>query len=458
MRTQARGQTDVVAATAADLFAPPRDRAAAEARRRGGARGARPRDRARRGGTVAGGLRRRRSSAPATRTARRWAALGRPVVPEPARQPDARAEHPRDGGAGAERHARTVVGAVRDHAERLGGPAGGAPLDRRAAARRRDRARARPARRRRDRAAGRAPDPPHRAAAARVAAGDLDTRVALEGSTEERSLARSFNEMTDRIRDMLGRQQAFVADASHQLRTPLSGAAAAARGGERGGRLAGGRGGAGRRRARGRPHRSARRRAARAVERRRARRVGRADRPRRRRCVGASPVGAARARAEPSMSCSRIRRRRRSCRRARADVDRALDALVENALRYAPAGSTVELRAVGETIEVVDEGPGIEPDEAEAVFERFHRGASRAPPPGGTGLGLTIARDARAPLGGRRDARESSRDRCGSARRAAPAALGRRFAGGPLASCRCTRARCSPGSPSGSSGSRSQPA
>ncbi|HEU4702250.1 MAG TPA: HAMP domain-containing protein, partial [Conexibacter sp.] len=45
-----------------------------------------------------------------------------------------------------------------------------------------------------------------RAAAARVAGGDLDTRVALEGSTEERSLARSFNDMTDRIRVMLGRQ------------------------------------------------------------------------------------------------------------------------------------------------------------------------------------------------------------------------------------------------------------
>jgi len=77
---------------------------------------------------------------------------------------------------------------------------------------------------------------------------------------------------------------------------------------------------------------------------------------------------------------------------ARADVDRALDALVENALRYAPRGSTVSLRAHGEAIEVLDEGPGIAPGEQEVVFERFHRGAAGRRAPGSTGLGLTIAR------------------------------------------------------------------
>ena len=45
------------------------------------------------------------------------------------------------------------------------------------------------------------------------------------------------------------------------------------------------------------------------------------------------------------------------------------------------------------TIEVADEGPGIPPDEAERVFERFHRvDAARAARDGGTGLGLAIAR------------------------------------------------------------------
>ncbi len=60
-------------------------------------------------------------------------------------------------------------------------------------------------------------------AARRVAEGDLDTTVAVEGSTEQRSLARTFNEMTQRIKRLLRVQQDFVADASHQLRTPLTG-------------------------------------------------------------------------------------------------------------------------------------------------------------------------------------------------------------------------------------------
>jgi two-component system, OmpR family, sensor kinase len=60
-------------------------------------------------------------------------------------------------------------------------------------------------------------------AARRVAAGDLTARAAIEGSTEQRELARTFNEMTERVRRLLRSQQDFVADASHQLRTPLTG-------------------------------------------------------------------------------------------------------------------------------------------------------------------------------------------------------------------------------------------
>ena len=57
----------------------------------------------------------------------------------------------------------------------------------------------------------------------RVADGDLDASVAVEGSAEQRSLARTFNEMTQRVKRLLRVQQDFVADASHQLRTPLTG-------------------------------------------------------------------------------------------------------------------------------------------------------------------------------------------------------------------------------------------
>ena len=77
---------------------------------------------------------------------------------------------------------------------------------------------------------------------------------------------------------------------------------------------------------------------------------------------------------------------------ARTDLDRIVDVLVENALAYAPAGSRVLIRGAGTSIEVLDEGHGIGPDEQELVFERFHRGRAGRAGPAGTGLGLSIAR------------------------------------------------------------------
>jgi signal transduction histidine kinase len=64
---------------------------------------------------------------------------------------------------------------------------------------------------------------------------------------------------------------------------------------------------------------------------------------------------------------------------------------VENALLY--GNGNVDVRAAPGTLEVLDRGPGLAPDEFAAVFERFHRGRAGRAGPSGTGLGLAIARE-----------------------------------------------------------------
>ncbi len=71
--------------------------------------------------------------------------------------------------------------------------------------------------------------------------------------------------------------------------------------------------------------------------------------------------------------------------------------LVDNALRYAPAGSAITLSVVSEgpwaVACVSDTGPGISAKDLPHIFERFYRGEeARRVDPSGTGLGLAIAR------------------------------------------------------------------
>lgn len=81
-------------------------------------------------------------------------------------------------------------------------------------------------------------------------------------------------------------------------------------------------------------------------------------------------------------------------------IERVLGNLIENALRFSPAGSPVVVRAEhGATelrIHVLDRGPGISADERAVLFQPFRRGTG-----GGSGLGLAIARGFAEANGGR---------------------------------------------------------
>jgi two-component system, OmpR family, sensor histidine kinase KdpD len=75
-------------------------------------------------------------------------------------------------------------------------------------------------------------------------------------------------------------------------------------------------------------------------------------------------------------------------------IEQAVAKLLANAASYAPARLPIEIDAEYDKtrliISVSDRGPGLSPDAAERVFEKFYRGDSRKP--GGLGLGLSIAR------------------------------------------------------------------
>jgi two-component system, OmpR family, phosphate regulon sensor histidine kinase PhoR len=83
----------------------------------------------------------------------------------------------------------------------------------------------------------------------------------------------------------------------------------------------------------------------------------------------------------------------------RKAMEHILINLVSNAFKYTPANGTVEVTAHAPTpnrvrIEVLDDGPGIDPAHRERIFERFFRvDSGRSRDMGGTGLGLSIVKN-----------------------------------------------------------------
>jgi len=89
-------------------------------------------------------------------------------------------------------------------------------------------------------------------------------------------------------------------------------------------------------------------------------------------------------------------------------IEQVLTNLLENAARYSPPDSTITIRAFEQdekvAVEVIDQGPGIPPEDLPHIWERFHRvEKSRSRSLGGTGLGLAIVKQIIEAHGGRVD-------------------------------------------------------
>jgi two-component system sensor histidine kinase MprB len=78
---------------------------------------------------------------------------------------------------------------------------------------------------------------------------------------------------------------------------------------------------------------------------------------------------------------------------------RAINNLLDNAAKHSPDGGTVEIELRGGMLTVRDHGPGIDPVDLPHVFDRFHRGANARGRPG-SGLGLAIVRQVAEAHGG----------------------------------------------------------
>ena len=222
--------------------------------------------------------------------------------------------------------------------------------------------------------------------ARRVEEGELDARAEVTGASEQREVALAFNDMTERLAQSLEAQREFVGNASHQLRTPLTGLrlrleAAGLKSSD--------------------PAVEHELQLAEAEVERLTRLLNalltlarEGDRPALRAPVSLRRVSeAAHERWLPRAEESGHRLELDGgddafVRAGEEDAAIVLDNLIENALVYSPPGTLVTISWSDDgRLAVLDEGPGVPPGEERQLFERFRRGRSERP---GTGLGLAI--------------------------------------------------------------------
>jgi two-component system heavy metal sensor histidine kinase CusS len=233
------------------------------------------------------------------------------------------------------------------------------------------------------------------AVARAVAAGDLSARIgALSKDPEIARLGRDVDEMISRLTVLLETQQLFIANASHELRSPI-----AALLGELSLALRRERDAASYREAIGEALGAARSLKILADDMLTLARIGATDVALER--VSLSDV--TRAAVESTREAAETKNVRVEivCGKSRVeghpgDLTRLLRNLVENAIRHSPPGGSVRIETRSDSgsayMQVSDDGPGVPPDLRERIFEPFFRLAADRADETGAGLGLAIGR------------------------------------------------------------------
>jgi two-component system, OmpR family, sensor histidine kinase MprB len=216
---------------------------------------------------------------------------------------------------------------------------------------------------------------------------DLNQRIAVSGRDELASLAADFNAMLGALDESQRAQQQLIADASHELRTPLAAhrtnielLARPDLPAEQ------------RQRVLGAAVRSTERLSALVGDLIQAARDGRSVDSREPLTLD-ELVAAAVERAQHRAPELRFESRLEPCRvvGARSRLERAVDNVLDNAIKWSPPGGTVEIRLADGRLTVRDHGPGIPDADLPHVFDRFYRAAAARALPG-SGLGLAIVK------------------------------------------------------------------